>query len=372
MPLKVRVIILIVALSALPVQAQPPATRLPEGSTSLSHEFTRLISARELPNGVLLVIDDVEGGQLLAADFVRNSVRQVGRKGSGPEEYRGPRRVYCTAEDSSLVDDPQLGRWMLVKGDRIVSTEVVADRFGYNPMLYGADTFGRVLELRALRYGQSPGLPRLPMHSAAESLLVIVNDRKSARRDTIAVVRGGFRGLKQLMKPLAPGRAPTSWITRNPLAFEDQAILSCDGWTAIVRGEPYSVEWLTPSLTRAARAPLPLTRVRVDAAEKKWATEVRDGDVFTPDELPAWPEFLPPFLDHALLALPDGRVAIRRTVSARAKRPIYDIVDRQGRLSARLELNEREFLLAFGRQSAYVAAADSDGVQTLRRYRWPG
>ena len=93
-------------LSALPVSAQPPATRLAEGSTSLSHGFTRLVSARELPNGILLVIDDVEGGQLLALDFARNDVRQVGRKGSGPEEYRGPRRVYCTSEDSSLVDDP--------------------------------------------------------------------------------------------------------------------------------------------------------------------------------------------------------------------------------------------------------------------------
>ena len=372
MQFKLRLIRLLafVMLSARPVNAQPPATRLAEGSTSLSHEFTRLISARELPNGLLLVIDDVEGGQLLALDFARNDVRQIGRKGSGPEEYRGPRRVYCTSEDSSLVDDPQLGRWMLLKGDRIVSTEVVANRFGYNPTLYGADSLGKVLELRALTYGQSPGLPRLPMHSAAESLLVILNDRKSSRRDTLARIRGGFRGLKQIMKPVAPGRAPILWIVRNPLAAEDQAIRFCDGWSAIVRGEPYSVEWFTPALARAARGTLPMARVVVDAAERKWATEVSHRDIFMPEELSPWPESLPAFLDDALLPLTDGRLAIRRVVSARAKRPIYDIVDRQARLSSRLELNEGEFVLAFGKQAVYIAATDTDGVQAVKRYRW--
>ena len=274
---------------------QVQTTRLTEEAVKLDHEFTRIKSGRELANGTLLLVDDREK-QILVADFGQNTVRRIGRNGAGPGEYREPGRVHCAPGDSSLIEDRQLARWLILKGETIVREEPVMPRFDYIPVLAGGDRFGRVLDIRPLRYGQSSGLPRLPIHSHAESLLVIVDNRGSARRDTLARIRGAFRGVKRIMKPIAPGRAPIPWIVNNPLDFEDQAILFCDGWIAIVRADPYTVEWYSRDGSRVVREALPFVRVVVDAREGAVATRTEHQDIFTPDELPAWPEFVPPSL----------------------------------------------------------------------------
>jgi hypothetical protein len=363
--------ILTFSLCPLMAHGQVQTTRLTEDAVNLDHEFTRIKSGRELANGTLLLVDDREK-QILVADFGQNTVRRIGRSGAGPGEYREPGRVHCAPGDSSLIEDRQLARWLILKGETIVREEPVMPRFDYIPMLSGGDRFGRVLDIRPLRYGQSSGLPRLPIHSHAESPLVIVDNRGSARRDTLARIRGAFRGVKRIMKPIAPGRAPIPWIVNNPLDFEDQAILFCDGWIAIVRADPYTVEWYSRDGSRVVRDALPFVRVVVDARERAVATRTEHQDIFTPDELPAWPEFVPPFPDDALFTLADGRLAVRRTATARSPRPIYDIVDRRGQLSERLELSEGEAVVAFGLRYVYIVRTDVDGVQTIRRHARAG
>lgn len=355
-----------------PATAATQATtiHLRSRGTTLAHEFERLSSARELESGVLVAVDQGEGA-IFRIDFGSNTVQQIGRKGGGPQEYGELGRLNCASNDSSLIDDRQLGRWMLLKDDRIVSSEMIVDRFGYTPVLAGGDRFGRLLELRALKYGQSPGLPRLEYPAAAESLLVIIDYRRGLQRDTVARVRGAFRGLKRLLKSVAPSESPIPWIVQNPFAIEEQAVLFCDGWIAIVRSNPYSIEWIGYPERRSISAALPFVKVRVGEVQMIAATEAEHGRTIEPKELAPWPDFLPAFSKNALFPLQDGRLAIRRIGEAGTPGTRYDIVDRTGRVSARLELKSRESVLTFGKESVYVVSTDSDGVQTLTKYVWP-
>jgi hypothetical protein len=100
----------------------------------------------------------------------------------------------------------------------------------------------------------------------------------------------------------------------------------------------------------------------------------RQADRFRPSDVPGWPDAVPPFLpgiSRALLAAPDGRVLVARTRTVVSTGTRYDVVDRQGQLSATLELSGNEMLVGFGRSSAYTVTTDDLGLQRLRRYAWP-
>jgi hypothetical protein len=168
-----------------------------------------------------------------------------------------------------------------------------------------------------------------------------------------------------------------NYVLRNPLAVGDQALLFPDGWIATAFVAPYRVEWRAPSGAVVRGEPLPFTRQAVDnrikqqAIDDTWGRPGSTAPKFALTDFPAWPDIVPPFLEDALFALPDGKVAIRRT-SLGANRTIqYDIVDRAGKLSGIRRLPPNERIMAFGARSVYVVAVDADDVETLRRHPWP-
>ena len=175
------------------------------------------------------------------------------------------------------------------------------------------------------------------------------------------------------------GRTATGtivYLLLNPLSAGDQALLFPDGWTAIVIAAPYHVVWHPPGGAVIKGQPLPFAQQRVDDRVKRQAMD--DSwppsphiPKFQTSDFPAWPTVVPPFLEKALLALPDGRLAIKRASFEAGRKNQYDIVDRRGALSGvlRLPLNER--LVGSGNQYVYVAVTDVDEVQYLRRHSWP-
>lgn len=115
---------------------------------------------------------------------------------------------------------------------------------------------------------------------------------------------------------------PYRVVTPNPLAFEEKPVLFPDGWIAIVRGDPYRVEWLSPDGQRVRGDPLPFSTLPVSRAERCFAIDgAASGGDCREDLYPPFPTELPPFWrEGAVLALSDGTVAIARTPSA-AERP---------------------------------------------------
>lgn len=338
-------------------------------------EFERIIAIRELRDGSVLVADKAQE-RLLSLGAMESAAVQVGRVGSGPNEYRAVGELWALGGDSSLFVDGYSGRWLILNGARIVGQ--VSESRPANLLLrarsLGASASGEVVGARPTRHAR--GVPRT--FDTADSLAILRVSVTSDRVDTIASIAGhGGRGFARIP---ARDRLPEWLILYNPASTAEQALLFPDGWLAIVRRSPYRVDWrradgtwlegpalpepkrpLTPDEQCAAISRLlPVTRLRCD-----------------PTIFPGWPADVSPArsrlenMEPTVLALPMGRLAIARTPAVGDARPSYDIVDRRGIRVGALVLANGEALVGSSQRFAYVSYSDEDGLQSLRRYEWP-
>lgn len=359
---------LLMLAAPMPAQQAPTITLRPATATS-EREFTEITGVRELADGRVLVADPRER-TLVVLDLTRQTARPIGRAGRGPGEYSHLAKIWALTGDTTLVPDAGSRRWLMLAGSEIVATvppDAPAVRLAGSAFI-GIDTLGHVLTARRLGQRVQHG----PL--TVDSLTVLRVSRGAARMDTVTRIRGN---------PYAPPTGAPGTV-RNPLIAQafaaplkgsEQAILFPDGWIAVARMDPYRVEWRMPSGEWRRGAPLPFPPLRVTAAEKRLYVErtarAARLPVQDPDRVPHWPEHLDPFVGDALFASPDGRLVIARTPTATAPVQRYDLVDRQGRLSAVLQLPAGERIVGFGQQSVFVVATDQDGIQRLRRHPWP-
>lgn len=389
-------VLLVVSLLAGAVPAEARGQRVEVRSITLGPVTGRLLdgfswirSVRELSDGTVIVATGQTKATPLLADFDTKLVEEIGQVGRGPGDFMNASHVYRLGGDSTLVEDGDGGRWTVLNGTQFASASPIwqIGELG-RPELAGADTTGRVLEARPSRYGLADRTAQYRFN--ADSLVVLRHYRArvgagsavTGRVDTIAQVRGGYHGSRYVRHALqAPAGqsnpiagTPTYWWLTSVLAAEEQALLFPDGWIALAFADPYHVEWLAPDGRRVAGPLLPFDTVRVTEQDKLAAVArdwPRSPTMFKPDEYPPWPRILPPFLKDRLIPLPDGRVAIHRTPDVREPGNVYDLVDRTGRLTARLVLRPNETLVGFGKGTVYVNRTDRDDLHWLERHAWP-
>jgi hypothetical protein len=360
------------APAATAAQATMPL-RPPEAD--LPGEYSRLVSIRELADGRVLLSDNREN-VLVVADPVMGSVKPVARLGSGPLEFRRAGPLIALSGDSTLMPDLSNGRWLILAGATPVHTTTQDDRAVLLAGIpAGADRFGHVTGVRF-----AGGPPTAATVEDSTPLLRI--DRGSGRIDTVTILasqrvnitwrRGG-------------GTGPTiQRITIPPWSAGEQALLFPDGSIAIARLNPYRVDWIAIDGRLQAGAPLPFEHLPFDEDEKRaWlaGSARRTGRaVAQADSRDDWPDEVPPFSSvssvlgepaPALMATPEGWLAIRRFPSSTEPGTRYDMVDRQGRLARRLTLPPSERILGFGARSVYIVATDDDGIERVRRHSWP-
>jgi len=361
------------AAGGLHLQAPTPITLSPG---TLGPAFSKVEAVRELQDGRTLVVDTDER-ELAVVDWNSLEATTIGRAGDGPGEYRYPGQLVALRGDSTLLTDRQTGKWFLLYRDRIIAM-LTADRPWLRflgPILAGADTMGRVLVLHGSHFSAQVGRPRggAGTTEIADSIAVILGSRDNANADTIARIRGAFRGQNRVRARV--DNQTIVYLLGNPLAAGDQALLFPDGWIATVFVAPYHVEWRPPSGAMIRGQPLPYSpqavdeRVKRQAIDDRWPPS-RHIPKWSSTDFPAWPDVVPPFLKNALISLPDGRVAVKRTSLGTNRTIQYDIVDRRGFLSGVLRLPPNERLVGFGKRSAYVVV-DSDHNELLRRHVWP-
>jgi hypothetical protein len=338
-------------------------------------DFERIVAVRELRDGSLLVADKGQERLLSLTSFEHAAVN-IGRIGSGPNEYRAVGGLWALGGDSSLFVDGYSGRWLILNGARIVG-QVSESRPAYlllRARSLGASASGEVVGARPTRHAR--GVPRT--FDTADSLAILRVSVTSDRVDTIASIAGhGGRGFTRIP---ARDRLPEWLILYNPASTAEQALLFPDGWLAIVRRSPYRVDWrradgtwlegsalpepkrpLTPDEQCAAISRLlPVTRLRCD-----------------PTIFPGWPADVSPVrsrlanMEPTVLALPMGRIAIARTPALNDARAAYDVVDRRSTRVGTIVLGIGEVLVGSSQRHAYVTHTDEDGLQSLRRYDWP-
>lgn len=368
-----------------PIFAQAvPSVRLGVPEAESQPVFDGLIGARELSDRQLIVAA-LRMPQLSVVNRALNEVRDLLRRGSGPAEYLSISRIHPLGGDSTLIEDRQAGRWIIIQGTQPVRTSVVQRAGAWNgPRIVGADRFGNVLEIRDLAFAASAGGPRSRSHADADSMLAVRLRRAipmpapGGRLDTIARLTGYFRGVSRATRAIGAG-VPVEWWIRNPFSTEDQAIQFEDGWIAIAYVQPYRVDWVRPDGMRVIGKRLPFVSLNASLEEQRFASREaypRVSPAFEPSEFAPWPPEVPPFLSEAvrrdvLFRGANGALLVERTSAATRKERLYDMVDREGRLRCRVLMVREERIIGAGVKSLITARAGADDLESIRRYAWP-
>jgi hypothetical protein len=357
---------------ALALAAGQPAVRtvaLPAPNATLPAELTSVSAIRELRDGRVLIVDRGDK-KLLVADLAGRTAVQIGRNGSGPNEYLQLSPLFALPSDSTLAPDSRNGRWLLLHGSTIVATIGATAAVIVNGarLPRGVDHRGNVIATRPISaLGAAVG-----SMSRGDSLVLLRVSRGAGAVDTIATLRAR----PTAVKTTGPREKPTSVsVFINPLAPGEYAALCADGWVAVARIEPYRVDWIGPGAERVAGQPLPFETVRVDDREKRAVLDrqaERTGeDARDPAAVPDWPAVMPPFGNDALHCAPDGRLWIQRVATAADPAPRYEVIDRAGKLVARVRATRGVGIVGFGRDVVYTVTTDDNGIQRLERRPFP-
>jgi hypothetical protein len=321
-----------------------------------STPFSDLRSVRELPDGRVLLSDSKDGAILVTESNFR-LVRQVGRRGSGPLEYVNAFPVIRFGHDSSIQYDVMARRWLLFAGDSIVQQSSPEDVFAvHGGFVLGADDRG---ELLIVDYPPSAG--RGETDAPRDSGYAVLYSRRTSQWDTIARVKA------------SPRVTDPDKVQLSDYYEGEQAYLASDGWIAVVRLDPFRVDWRTPQGKWLLGAPLDESAEPLDEQQKDWIGRARKGFTSRPDwkRHVHWPATIPPiaFQTHAMSE--SGELVLRRIPTRTDSLPSYDVIDRQGRRTRRIVLPMGTSILGFGRNTVYSVAQDADGLQWLRRHPWP-
>ncbi len=165
----------------------------------------------------------------------------------------------------------------------------------------------------------------------------------------------------------------------------EEAALFADGWFAVVRLEPYRVDWIAPDGRVSKGRPIPVTVIKVTGAEKDAYFARQAASRASGPAMPAmpeamrremdalrdqFPEVFPPFTAGPI-AGGDGNLWLRRPLSMNFPHYRYDVVDRRGQLIGVMSMAKGERIVTVGKAAVYVVWKDDDDIERLRRHPLP-
>jgi hypothetical protein len=304
------------------------------------------VSVRELRDGRVLVADlQTPAVQLLDA---RGALaKTIGRKGQGPGEYIEPRAVLAHPGDTTLIVDRQLRRVVVLSpGGDAVRTVALPDPLAREANQAQSDELGTIYTNDA-GFGLTPRSDLRPVHRWAFG---------ASRVDSVAGLRTAQMVRSERKGP--DGRVMGIMVRAVPYSPEDGWAVAPDGAVAIVRADPYRVEWMLPG-GAIVRGPVQqYSAVPVTAKER------------AADREASLPAAKPPFVASSVLADPFGRVWVGHYITEKATTRRWSIFDRRGARVTTLELPRTVDLLHLGGRGVYVTRRDADDVETLEFHAW--
>lgn len=373
---------IIIALAASrPANGQAAAQVIPlVGAQVLNHEFTQVGGVYELRDGRVLV-SDRKDELVLAADVATGRIQPVGRKGSGPEEYRMPARLTRWRGDSIMLNDQGNARLAIIGPDLKIHRSFSLSIPGLPTTVAprGVDAHGRM-------YAQVP-------RWAASSIYGV-------HGDSAPIVRVTGPGkpaevLTWILQQADPGPVKRG-LPYVPFSPEDVWNFSPDGRLIVARSNDYHLESVDAD-GRKTRGPanaflkIPVAQIDKIAYTRRFMENSTiggrgSGASMPSGESPVPPEMLearaieemarvnpfapvkPPFTDAMPLIAPNGEVWVERSVSATVA-PIWDVFDASGLLIRRYQVADGGRLVALGRGTVYAVVQDQDGLEKIERYR---
>jgi len=370
---------LLLMFVALQAQQPAPLVRLTKPDAVLPREFSQIRGVRELRDGRLIVTDWTDE-VVLVADLRTGSVRQIGRKGSGPAEYRLPAGLLPLPGDSTLLVDQGNERLAVIAPDLSIVRSFSSHRPGLTHTVVprAVDDAGRF-------YFEIPNWTR-PDLALNDSVAVVRWDPRTGVEEPVGRVRAEtFRKPGRRLRPSLPY-----------VVFAPQDVWQADrgGRVAFVRSAGYRVEWRDPRDGHILRGPpTPFQPLKVTAADRidyirRFVTTSPVGgksssglsappaEEATPEAIAAMvpdQEFAatrPPFTDFTPRIAPDGTLWVERSVATGTPQT-FDLFDGRGIRRGAVSLPPGRRLLSLGGGVAYLAAVNEDGIERLERYRLP-
>lgn len=237
----------------------------------------------------------------------------------------------------------------------------------------GIDPQGRLIYL-----GVTPPPPRDPARAAT-------GPETPFQPDSAPIVRANFDTRKiDTLATIRIRRVQTSSVTQDgqniawkflfdPTSVADEWAMLSDGTIAVVRSQDYHIDWVDPDGSRRSTPKMPFDWKRITDAEKQFtidsmktkldslAARNQPRTIQTPngplhysyryEVLPAdkFPDYQPPISLGSVRADLDGNLwIVPRTSSAAKGGVLYDVVNRKGEITERVQLPSGVAIVGFG------------------------
>lgn len=377
------------ALASGPAMAQKVPTKpIGKALAELEEPFTGAFDARELADGRLVVFD-VKDNTLSFVSSDLSSVKAISRQGSGPTEFRRITQILPRRGDSTLAYDVMNARFLVIDGNgTAVSTTSLREASAGMPVgpmaVKGYDPSGRLLyQGMKIQMG-----PRGPALSDTSAVLRLDPARKAV--DTLTSVRIGSPGMAMSGDPQKGTGAVRLTVPAYPIV--DEWGLLPDGRIIVVRGDTYTLEFISGPGKVGSTVKVPYEPVKVTNADKVKMKETRaemqkevskamagvssmvpKGKMpsMAVDEPTEWPDVKPAIGQGSLKIAPDGEIWVMRLREAKFDGQSWDVFTNAGVLKMRVELPAKAKLVGIGAKHVYAVRTDSDDLQYLGRYTRP-
>ncbi|HEY4319824.1 MAG TPA: hypothetical protein VGM77_01495 [Gemmatimonadales bacterium] len=300
----------------------------------------------ELPNHRAVIVDGKDN-RIALVDFARNSLTTLGRQGAGPVEYRHPMGAFAAPAGGAIVPDLGNRRAVLINAAGVITgTGYTREEMGVGGagQIRGVDRTGLVYLFGGLGNGDVGN--RLP---------IVTWQPVSHHVDTIAwwpqvpVTHGP-------MRKSANGATTTELMTFAMFPPRTEWLMVTAGGIVKISPQPYHVEFIDSHGKSAIGPAVVRTPIPLDATERD-AYRNQRGPI--PDK--DFPSQYPPFsgINDAFVA-PDSQVWVERSRRFADSTAVYDIFDRNGKLSAQARLRPNSHLVGIGRDMVYVVRQTTD------------
>jgi hypothetical protein len=366
-----------------------PTTSLTRKTGTAAEPFSNATAVQELRDGRVLVADAKERVLSIVNFESGGEVKQLGRNGSGPNEYASAQTLLRGRGDTILLlDFPARRVLRIAPNGTLAGTQV----FDMSPgdTLPGEKPLGDRIS-SAPRYTDANGAMYFEVGYIDQVKRGVRPERLLARWDPVT------RASKRMATINAwyPDKS-SRW--RAPFMYQDLWAVAPDGRVARVVPVDYHVEWYKDGALVARGAPVPYTPVRVtkDDRDAWYRARASQGGVGraqmtgpppTPgseqkDRAPVsrppgftdadFPDVKPPFVEdyvgRSMLVTNEGEVWVMRAPAFDAKTTEADVFDGAGKLVRRLSMPSTYRVAGVGKSSLYMIRTDDDGLQWLERY----
>jgi len=326
---------------ATPLPAQVPEFSAPTWSTG--YEYTAITAVRVLSDGRVLVLD-VGENRLQALTAVGKPLRDIGRTGAGPGEFRDLRGLVALRGDSTALVDIVLRR-----------IQYFDNRLQFGSIVPFPNIEGDGPSDQALADARGQMVFKSFAHMATEPKAALLRwDPRRNRVDTLGQLLQPL-----LTRPVKVGRNLAQYVI--PYRPEDGWAMTPEGQVVMIRAKPYTVEF-TASGRTPFRKTLSAPVVAVTAGDRiGWPTVVQDSI----------PRTKPPFDPSGIVSGDDGSIWIPRHYHRDATLRLWDVVYPATARHVVRTLRSTQTVRAVTAAGVYIVTSGPDDLQRLEFHRHP-